>query len=462
VREPHPELQLAAPERLQARATVRLRGQPSRLESAAAAAALRPLKPRAEQCYERASARGASDRRVLELAVSDRGSVLDVFVSSGSVADASVKACIVAAARGLRLPKPEGGNGSAEASVELSMQPVSAPRPVAVAGTPRPRPRPRAQIPEPAIEDAYDGVLAEVLAALARGDKAGAMTRATAEHARDPGDVIGLVALGEALEAQEDFARAARAYGSLIDLFPSRADLRRMASARLERLPGAGLGLAVDSYRHAVEQRPDHPSGHRGLAYAQWKHGERSAAFETLEHALERGYAADRFGGVDRILREDLALIGAAWVRAEPGAEPKVRAALAARGLTLDHAPSLRFVLSWETDANDVDFHLHDGRGGHAYYMKPKLPSGGSLYADITTGYGPECFAVPGRARNYPYVLQAHYYARGPMGYGMGKLQVVDHDGQGGLRIEDHPFVIMKDKAFVELARLSGPPKTTR
>jgi tetratricopeptide (TPR) repeat protein len=455
--EPQPELQIVAPEQLQARATVRLRGQPFRLDSAAAAAALRPLKPRAEQCYERASTHAAGDRLVLELAVSDKGSVLDVFVSSGSVADPGVKACIVAAARVLRLPKPEGGNGSAEASVELSMQPVAAPPQGTLAGTPRPRPRPRAQIPEPAIEDAYEGVLAEVLAAIARGDKAGALARATAARAQDPGDVIGLIALGEALEAQQDFERAARAYGSLIDLFPSRADLRRMASARLERLPSAGLGLAVDSYRHAVEQRPDHPSGHRGLAYAQWKHGEHAAAFETLEHALDRGYRADRFEGVDRILREDLALIGAAWVRAEPGVEAKVRGALAARGLTLDRAPSLRFVLSWETDANDVDFHLYDGHGGHAYYMKPKLPMGGSLYADITTGYGPECFAVPGRARHYPYVLQAHYFARGPMGYGMGKLQVVEHDGEGGLEVEDHPFVIMKDKAFVELARLSAP-----
>ena len=89
--------------------------------------------------------------------------------------------------------------------------------------------------------------------------------------------------------------------------------------------------------------------------------------------------------------------------------------------------------------------------------MKPKLGSGGALYADITTGYGPECFAIPGRARSYPYVLQAHYFARGPMGYGMGKLQVIDHDGQGGLRFAEHPFAIMKDKAFVELARLPAP-----
>ena len=35
---------------------------------------------------------------------------------------------------------------------------------------------------------------------------------------------------------------------------------------------------------------------------------------------------------------------------------------------------------------------------------------------------------TPPEQRAYPYTLQAHYYARGPMGYGMGTVQVVRHD----------------------------------
>jgi uncharacterized protein YfaP (DUF2135 family) len=120
---------------------------------------------------------------------------------------------------------------------------------------------------------------------------------------------------------------------------------------------------------------------------------------------------------------------------------------------SLPAGPSLRFILVWETDNNDVDFHIHDAAGGHAFYSQKTLPSGGELYADVTTGYGPECFTVPLPAghRAGPYRLQAHYYARGPMGYGMGKLEIVDHDGQGGLHFEERPFVVMKDRAFVEL-----------
>ena len=43
------------------------------------------------------------------------------------------------------------------------------------------------------------------------------------------------------------------------------------------------------------------------------------------------------------------------------------------------------------------------------------------------------------------------------MGYGMGKLQIVQHDGSGGLKFDDRPFVIMKDRAYVELGKLERP-----
>jgi hypothetical protein len=410
----------------------------------------------ARGCYEHAGARG-NYRISLELSISDKGTVSDAYVSGGAVVNPRMRSCLLSGARTfLRFPKPDNGRASVSAGVELSMEPVEPALAIADRSGPV-RPRKPVSIVTPSLDDAYDGVLRDVLDRIGRNERAEALTRARAAHTDDPGDVLALVALGEALEATQDYPKAARAYGSIIDLFPSRADLRRMAAGRLERLPSAALALAVDSYRHAVEQRPDHPSGARSLAYAQWKQGDREGAFTTLERAQGRSYPGDRFDGVDRILREDLALIGAAWLRAEPAAEARVRASLAARGIEPDHAPSLRFILSWETDANDVDFHIYDGRGGHAYYMKPKLGSGGSLYADITTGYGPECFAIPGKPRSYPYVLQAHYFARGPMGYGMGKLQVIEHDGQGQLHFSEHPFVIMKDKAFVELARLRAP-----
>lgn len=388
----------------------------------------------------------------LRFELNARGEVANV-VTDGTVPDPQLKTCLLSAARAIPFPKPERDAARVRVRVAMTMreQAVAAAQPTRTS-----TPRAPAHVP-PSLDDAYTGVLKDVLEALQAGDVARAANAARTAREQDPSDVIALIALGEVLEAQQDLPRAARAYGSIIDLFPARADLRRMAGARLERLGALASALAVDTYRRAVEQRPDHPSAHRLLAYALVRTSQHAEAFEVLRAALARGFPGNRFPGVERILREDLGLIAAAWLRVDATQKDPVLRVLAEHDAKLPTKPSLRFVLNWETDANDVDFHIHDGLGGHAYYVKKKLPSGGELYADITTGYGPECFAIEGKARAYPYILEAHYFARGPMGYGMGKLQVLEHDGQGTLRFRDHPFVIMRDKAFVSLAKVERP-----
>jgi tetratricopeptide (TPR) repeat protein len=303
------------------------------------------------------------------------------------------------------------------------------------------------------------GPLKEVLDQIQTGHRAQALRLARGWRERDPADVLALVALGEAWEALGDPDAAARAYGSIIDLFPGRADLRRFAGERLERVhTAAALALAIDTFRQAVEQRPDHPASHRLLGFALLKAGHPREAFEAIAFGAAQKYPAGRFAGVDRILREDLGLAAAAWIRVEPARAREIEARLTQAGGAAERAPSLRFVLNWETDANDVDFHIEDAKGGHAYYGAPHLPSGGDLYADVTTGYGPECFTIRGPAatRAAPYRLQAHYFSRGPMGYGMGKLEIIEHDGRGNLRFDERPFVIMQDGAFVDLGSVGA------
>ncbi|MFO0664189.1 MAG: VIT domain-containing protein [Polyangiaceae bacterium] len=313
---------------------------------------------------------------------------------------------------------------------------------------------------EPKGEPPYQGRFKGVMDTLAQGGKVKALSDAKAWQKSDPQDVLALVALGEANEAVGDKLAAARAYGSILELFSFRADSRRFAGERLERLgtPFA-QSLAHDAFVGAAEQRPDHPASHRLLAYSLLRQGRYAEAFAAIEKGVNRKYPDGRFLGAARILREDMALIAAAWAAAEPAKRPEIEKRLSALGITWENEPSVRFVLVWETDANDVDFHIRDAKGGHAYYGHMDLPSGGSLYADVITGYGPECFAIRGPVSNraYPYRLSAHYFARGPMGYGMGKLQIVEHDGKGGLAFDERPFVIQADHAMVDLGTVKGP-----
>ncbi len=164
----------------------------------------------------------------------------------------------------------------------------------------------------------------------------GAVVDALAWRSEDPGDVMALVALGQALEARGDAALAARAYASIIDLFPSRADLRRFAAQRLERLSAepTSLALAIDSLGKAEVQRPDHLTVHRQLAYDLVRAGRLADAFAALEHGLERSYPDGRFAGGVRILREDLGIVGAAWIAREPARRAEVLKRLAAHKAT--------------------------------------------------------------------------------------------------------------------------------
>ena len=298
---------------------------------------------------------------------------------------------------------------------------------------------------------ALRGPLAEIEHALAAGSLDRALAAARAWHDKEPGDVLALIGLGDALEARHELDTAARVYGSIIDLYPARADFRRFAGERLERVGKAQRALIIDTYRRAVEQRPDHLTGHRLLAYALVRDGQYAAAFAAILDGIDRSYPENRFAGAERVLAEDVGMIGAAYLAHVPARRDEVIAQLDRRGIPLPTRPSTRFILYWETDGNDVDFHIRDAKGGHAWYSHRQLRSGGELYADITTGYGPECFAIPGTPHAGPYRLSINYFSQGPMGYGMGLLQVQTFDGRGNLGFEDRPYVIMTNQAFVDL-----------
>ena len=349
---------------------------------------------------------------------------------------------------------------SAEADLRRAPAPMEAPR-----RRTQPAPRDEESVantrsaPEPVRQEqedttpALNGTFAKIDRMLKQGRTQEALQLARQWQAKDPGDVLALVALGRSLQAAGQLKEAARAYGSIIDLYPGRADLRRYAGALLETLKNSNA-LAIDSFTQAVEQRPDHPSGPRMLAYALVKAGRLPEAFRTLEKALNRKYPDGRFADVQEILQDDLGMVAAALIAKDPDQGPRILKKLHSLGVKLADKPSMRFVLTWETDANDVDFHIKDAKGGHAYYSQPKLPSGGRLYADVTTGYGPECFNIPGGGQAGPYSISIHYYSRGPMGYGMGKVEILRHDGKGQFRFEERPFVVMNDQAYVDLGKV--------
>jgi tetratricopeptide (TPR) repeat protein len=322
-----------------------------------------------------------------------------------------------------------------------------------IQSSPPPPPPARAK---PARIQPWSGAYADIQGLLAQGAGARALKMASAWREEAPGEVLAYLALADAFAANGQPGEARRAAGSLIDLYPSRADIRRAAGDKLASLQAADL--AVDTYEKAAEQRPDHPTSLRALAWARVEAGDLSGAFEAILRAQSQSYRWQHEAGLRPVLREDAAVLGAVLIARDPARRAEVVAALGQHGIQPATGPSLRVILTWETDANDVDLHLTDRSGETAYFGHKTLRSGGELYRGVFDGYGPEAFTIQGQPSGFPYKLGAHYYRKGPMGYGLGRVQIIHFDGQGGIGLESRPYVIMADNAWIELGELRQVP----
>lgn len=197
------------------------------------------------------------------------------------------------------------------------------------------------------------------------------------------------------------------------------------------------------------------------LGFALARLGRFAEAFAAVEVGLAHNYPRGRFPGVEDSLRDELAILGAAWIRSEPAAATEVKRRLAALGRAVADAPSLRFVLMWEVDATDLDVHVLDAGGQHVYGNR--FGSDWRARTENTEGYGPESQVLGGSARAYPYTVHVYYadpqdrIRKQTMGDAMGAVQVLEHDGQGRLGFVTLPFVVMRVQASLEVGKLSGP-----
>ncbi|BDA79347.1 hypothetical protein LPTSP3_g22770 [Leptospira kobayashii] len=308
-------------------------------------------------------------------------------------------------------------------------------------------PEPPRETPEKREKiDPHTGNLKQFYKLLRNGENGKALEFAWEWRRKTPEDILALLALGDSYYALNDLNNATRAYTSLIDYFPQRADIRRWAGEKL--LAIGNYKDAIDTFEISLKNRPDHPSTYHLLAISYLKLNLWKDAHSVLLKGLNRQFPS-RFQNVHDIFYDDLDLIhtiaknsGVTVIEPPNEMDTKIK--------PKNLKKEIRFILVWETDANDVDFHIYDKFGNHAFYSKKELESGGELYADLTGGYGPECFRII-NPKAFPYRLEAHYYSRGPMGYGMGAMQVIRFDGEKKLDLETRNFVIMNDGAYVDL-----------
>ncbi len=310
----------------------------------------------------------------------------------------------------------------AEIARRLSVTaPESAPEP----RVPGPEPKHRAPSPEP---------YAEVMALLPAHAQQ-ALERAVEWHLEAPFEPLPLLAVGEAYAIANDASQVPRVYGSLIDLYPANAEMLRLAASLLQmQREQSSVTTAVEALDRAIALQPERPSSHRLLAYALLR-AQREA--EALA-AVERGIAVLPNGPAQLVLRHDAGLIAAAWIRKEPAKRTVILSHLIPLGVTVETQPSLTFSLYWESEA-DVALSVSGSRGS----VPLSFPS-----VAIVRGEP--------RTRAYPYRPCARVGGLGPLGFTAGHLEIVEHDGKGGLWFAGRSFVVTK-AGEVELGEIARP-----
>ena len=103
-------------------------------------------------------------------------------------------------------------------------------------------------------------------------------------------------------------------------------------------------------------------------------------------------------------------------------------------------ARDITVTLTWDTDRTDIDMHVYDPEGNHAWYHALTGIPGGSLDIDDTDGFGPETFtmetATPGE-----WVVKVRYYNdHGVSTPTTAHVKVVEHEQT--TQTFDHTFTV--------------------
>jgi hypothetical protein len=203
---------------------------------------------------------------------------------------------------------------------------------------------------------------------------------------------------------------ALKALSSLVEENPGDAVLARDIG-----VTAMSFGLPADAFhlfRRVAASRPYEPQTYRAMAQTLARLGRTDLAMAYFEVGLA-GQWDVRFGEFRKILaleyvdllqraaRGDLKTHVPEYVK---GRLPSV-----ARETQLQSA-DLVVMITWNTDATDIDLHVNEPNGDVCYFGNRQTNSGGQLTLDVTQGYGPEMYVLK-NANSGRYKIQAHYFA---------------------------------------------------
>jgi hypothetical protein len=250
---------------------------------------------------------------------------------------------------------------------------------------------------------------------------------------------------------------AARAYGSIIDLFPATAP----TSAATPAPASSASATPASSSPSTPSPRPS-PSAPTTPPATASSPTPSPAPAATPRPSRRSSPAspslpAGRFRGVDRILREDAAILAAAARR-----RPRQREGRQGRARQASHhhrhrpLPPLRPQLGDRRQRRRLPHHRRQGRGG--LLRRPQAPLRRRALRRRDHRLRPRVLRHPRQAAApSPTSSPAHYFSRGPMGYGMGKLAGRPARRQGRAQVRRAPLRHHAGRRLRQLGTVTGP-----
>jgi tetratricopeptide (TPR) repeat protein len=250
-------------------------------------------------------------------------------------------------------------------------------------------------------------------------------------------------------------------------------------------------GQALRTYSAVTELLPEDPQAQRALATVLEQQGDRNAAHArlTVAHALRPDDARLKFELADVALdldreaqsqqllesiagdeqtpealrypaRQRLSQIYSRQRRAARSAGDADRVAqldAEIEALELDGGSvnDIKVYLSWDTDRTDVDLWVITPSGEKIYYDHKHGRHGGTLFRDVTNGYGPESFTMA-EARPGTYRVVVHYFSgrSGDFKEARGEVLVVLDEGREGEVQRSFPYRLYRPKQKVTVAEI--------
>ena len=291
-------------------------------------------------------------------------------------------------------------------------------------------------------------------------DPYAAYLRARAEYAASPAFFLDC---GDFFLARDDRALGLRVLSNLLELGLDDPALMRMYAWRLQQ--AGELDAAIDVFERVRRLRADEPQSHRDLALALAERWEKTGDAADVTRAMGLLYDVieqewERFPEIELIalmeLNRLIAKAGERGVRAPERIDPRL-----VKHLDLD----LRISMSWDLDLTDVDLHVFEPNGEHAYYGQNLTSGGGLVSRDFRQGYGPEEY-VRRRAAPGVYTIKAHYYGSHQQDVA-GACTVIVHVFVNFARPDEQRQVLTlrldrpSDQVRVGEVTFAGPPAPT-